>query len=122
MILVNFARKFRANVPRFESIGRPIERRLVVLDSTWFEPLRFACEVQSVIAMRLLRLAQGGPQAAAEASLMITEKIGAFADAEAALANALCAGEGLIAAAERAYAPVRRCVDANCIRLTCAVA
>jgi hypothetical protein len=83
----------------------------------WREPLRFVCEVQRVIALRLVRLAQGGPQAAAEGSLMITEKIGAFADAEAALAGALCAGEDFVAAAERAYAPVRRCVHANCVRL-----
>ena len=61
--------------------------------NAWAETLRFACEVQSVVSMRLLRMAQGGPQAAAEAELMIAEKIAAFADAEAAIAQALSAGE-----------------------------
>ena len=44
----------------------------------WAETLRFACEVQSVVSLRLLRMAQGGPQAAAEAELMIAEKIAAL--------------------------------------------
>ena len=57
--------------------------------NAWAEMLRFACEVQSVVSQRLLRMAQGGPQAAAEAELMIAEKIAAFADAEAAIAQAL---------------------------------
>ena len=53
----------------------------------WFESMRFACEVQGVISMRLMRMAQGGPDAAVEANLMIAEKIDAFADAEVALAQ-----------------------------------
>ena len=88
----------------------------------WAESIRFVCEVHGVISMRLLRLAQGGPQAAAEANLMVTEKIAAFADAEAALANALLAGEDLVVAAERAYAPVRSRVHANSHRLAHAMA
>jgi len=88
----------------------------------WAESIRFACEVQGVISMRLLCLVQGGPQAAAEANLMVAEKIAAFADAEAALAHALLAGEDLMAAAERAYAPVRSRVQANSHRLALAMA
>ncbi len=88
----------------------------------WLESMRFACEVQGVISMRLARLAQGGPQAAAEADRMIAEKINAFADAEVALAKALAGGEGILVAAERAYAPVRRCVHANSRRLSRAMA
>lgn len=83
----------------------------------WVEILRFVCEVQGVISMRLVRLAQGGPQAAAEARLMVEEKVAAFADAEAALAQALFAGEDFFVAAERAYAPVRSRVQANSSRL-----
>ena len=86
------------------------------------ETLRFACEVQNVISMRLMRISQGGPQAAAEAQLMIAEKIEAFADAEAAIAQALSGGEGIMVAAERGYAPLRRCVGANSSRLARAVA
>ena len=86
--------------------------------NTWLESVRFACEVQGVISMRLVRLAQGGPQAAAEAQQMIAEKLDAFADAEAALVEALARGEDLMVAAEHAYAPVRRCVRANSRRLS----
>ena len=95
-----------------------------MLDSTnaWIETLRFACEVQGVVSMRLARLAQGGPQAELEARLMVDEKLAAFADAEAAIAKALFAGEGLMVAAERAYAPIRRCVGANSSRLARATA
>jgi hypothetical protein len=85
--------------------------------NAWLESVRFACEVQGVISMRLVRLAQGGPQAAAEARQMIAEKLDAFADAETALIAALARGEDLMVAAEHAYAPVRRCVHANSRRL-----
>jgi hypothetical protein len=90
--------------------------------NNWLEAVRFACEVQGVISMRLAQLAQGGPQASAEADRMIAEKFDAFADAEVALLNALAHGEGLLVAAERAYAPVRRRVSANSRRLAYAVA
>jgi hypothetical protein len=83
----------------------------------WIETLRFACEVQGVVSMRLARLAQGGPQAELEARRMIAEKFDAFVDVEAAIATALAHGEGLSAAADRAYAPVRRRVHANSRRL-----
>lgn len=85
--------------------------------NTWIESVRFACEVQGVISMRLARLAQGGPDAAVEANLMIAEKFDALADAEAAIAKALSDGEGFLVAAERAYAPVRHRVHENSSRL-----
>jgi hypothetical protein len=72
--------------------------------------------------MRLLRISQGGPQATAEAQLIIAEKIEAFADAEAAIAQALSAGEGFMVAAERGYALLRRRVGANSSRLARAMA
>ena len=83
----------------------------------WIEPLRFACEVQNVVTMRLLLLAQGGPQAAEEAQVMVAEKFAALAAAEIAAAEALLAGKGLMIAAERAYAPVCRRVYDNGDRL-----
>ena len=84
--------------------------------------LEFACEVQDVVSLRLARLAEGGPQAAAEAQQMIAEKLDALADAEVAMLRALSDGEGLLAASERAYAPVRRRVHANHRRLMKAMA
>ena len=83
----------------------------------WIECVRFACEVQGVISMRLARLAQGGPEAAMEAQQMIAEKIDAFVESDAAITKALTDGEGFMVAAERAYAPVRRRVWANSQRL-----
>ena len=88
----------------------------------WLESLRFACEVQGVVAMRLARLAQGGPQAAAEADRMIAEKLDALADAEVALLDALVQGEGLMIAAARAYQPLRRRVHDNSLRLAATTA
>ena len=88
----------------------------------WLESVRFACEVQGVISMRLMRLAEGGPQAAVEAHRMIAEKLDAFAESETALVDALAEGASLMAAAERAYAPMRRCVHANSRRLSGAMA
>ena len=88
----------------------------------WLESVRFACEVQDVVTMRLARLVEGGPQATVEAERMIAEKLDAFADAEVAMLRALADGEGLMAATERAYAPVARRVHANHCRLTQAMA
>ena len=90
--------------------------------NAWLESVRFAFEVQGVVSMRLMRMAQGGPQAAVEAHQMIAEKLEAFADAEAALTQAFAGGESFMVAAERAYAPVRRCVHANSLRLSGAMA
>lgn len=86
------------------------------LDS-WIEAMRFACETQSVVALRLARIAEGGPLAEAETRRMIAEKTDALIDAEVAALNALADGEGLLTAAERAYGPVRRRVHANSRRL-----
>jgi len=85
--------------------------------NTWFDSICFACEMQAVISVRLVHLAQGGPQAAAEANRMITEKIAAFADAEETLVSALAHGEGFLIAAERSYTSVRQRVRANSHRL-----
>lgn len=90
---------------------------MLELLNTWLESMRFACEMQAVISMRLVHLAQGGPQAAAEANRTIAEKIDAFADVAAALVNALARGEGFPIAAERSYTSVRQRVRANNRRL-----
>jgi hypothetical protein len=89
--------------------------------SPWLESMRFACEVQAVVAMSLMFLAQGEPEAEVEARLMVAEKVAAFADAEAALAKALFAGENIMVAAEHAHAPVRSRVHANNDRLEHAI-
>jgi hypothetical protein len=57
-------------------------------------------EAQSVIALRMLRLAAGGVRAEAEASRMVTEKIMASGEAQMAAAMAAMGGhkEHVIAA------------------------
>jgi hypothetical protein len=85
--------------------------------NTWLEAVRFSADVQRVMALRMMRLASGGPLAVTEAQRMISEKIVAFESAQVAIATALATGGGLYAATAEAYAPYRRCVRANCIRL-----
>lgn len=74
---------------------------------TWLDSICLACEVQVVISVRLVYLMQGGPHAVAEANRMVSEKLEAFADAQAALINALVSGEGLPIAVQRSCASVR---------------
>jgi hypothetical protein len=83
----------------------------------WLEAVRFTCEAQGVISARLMLFASGAPNAAEEATRMISEKIVAFADAGIAAEQALADGLGIYTAAERAYAPLQRCVHANSGRL-----
>lgn len=85
--------------------------------STWFEAARFGTEAQLVIALRMMRLALGGPIAVAEARQMILEKVSALEELQTAVMTALATGNGLYAAAVGAYAPYQRRVRVNCVRL-----
>jgi len=84
----------------------------------WIEAVRFTCEAQGVISVRLMLFASGAPNAADEARRMIAEKIDAFSAAGKAAERALADGLGICAAAERAYAPLRDRVRANSVRLS----
>jgi hypothetical protein len=84
----------------------------------WIDASRFAFDAQSVIALRMMRLASGGPRAAAETQLMIAEKVGALAAAQLAGALALASGKSTGTAAKRAMTPVRQRVRANRRRLS----
>jgi hypothetical protein len=84
---------------------------------SWLEAVRFTCEAQGVISARLMLFASGAPNAAAEAERMISEKITAFSQAQIAAERALADGLGIYAAAEKAYQPLRHCVQANSNRL-----
>ena len=85
--------------------------------SNMIETMRFTCEAQGVISARLMLFASGAPNAAEEATRMISEKIVAFTDAGIAAERALADGLSFYAAAERAYSPLQRCVHANSDRL-----
>ena len=85
--------------------------------NTWLEVVRFSADVQRVMALRMMRLASGGPLAVTEARRMISEKVVDFEASQVAIVTALATGNDLYAATAEAYAPYRRCVRANCLRL-----
>ncbi|MBV8576942.1 MAG: hypothetical protein JOZ58_18130 [Acetobacteraceae bacterium] len=66
-----------------------------------FASARLALDAQDVIALRLAKLALGGPEAEREASLMVSEKYKAFADSQWLIVRAALRGN-----AERAPASV----------------
>jgi hypothetical protein len=84
----------------------------------WFEAASLALEAQGVIAMRLVKIAAGGPAADAECQLMVAEKFAACAAAHGAATAALASGRSFQDAAALALVPVRREVRANHRRLS----
>jgi len=53
---------------------------------TWLDAATLGIEMQRVVALRLMKIAAGGPAAQVEASRMVTEKAAAFAEAATMLA------------------------------------
>jgi hypothetical protein len=86
--------------------------------SDWIAVAGLALEAQGVIAMRLMKIAAGGPEADAEYECMVTEKFAAASAAQAAATAALASGQSFEAAARSALAPIRRRVRANLRRLS----
>jgi hypothetical protein len=88
----------------------PRSRKRVPGFSEWYGLAMLGLESQQVIALRMLRLAQGGPAAQAEASRMWPEKLAAAAHA----------GERLIKgdSSAKLIAGYRRKVRANARRLS----
>jgi hypothetical protein len=81
-----------------------------------FDVVKLGVESQTVVALRLMKLAQGGYAAADEACLMVTEKVGAAFIAPLHLASdAFATGPD---AARRTTAVLRRKVRANQRRLS----
>ena len=80
------------------------------------DSLRLSAEAQGVIALRMMTLASGGPAAAAEAELMVAEKLRAAAETQAQVFTSVLTGSGHLAPA-RAVAAYRRKVRANRRRL-----
>ena len=89
----------------------------MLLWQPWLDAMRFGFEVQSVIALRLLKFATGGAGSGAESTRMVTEKVEALADAQTAGAVALAQGKSMRAATKRAMTPIKRSVRANHRRL-----
>jgi len=84
----------------------------------WTDACQVGLDAQQVIAMRLIRISAGGASAEAECGRMVSEKVCAAVDAQAAGAIALVDGKGLGAAAMAALAPVKQAVRANHSRLS----
>jgi hypothetical protein len=75
-------------------------------------------EAQSVIALRMLRLAAGGARAEAEASRMVTEKVMAAGEAQMAAAMAAMGGDKEHVIAAKALNVYGKRVRANRRRLS----
>ena len=80
--------------------------------------VQMGVEAQSVIALRMLRLATGGARMEAEASRMVTEKVAAAAEAQAVAAVSALSGGSPHVAASKALRVVKKRVRANKRRLS----
>lgn len=78
---------------------------------------QLGAEANSVIALRLMKLAGGGPSAAAEVQLMVSEKIQAALEVQGKLAAGVLTGAAAHVGPTRAVAHYRRKVRANRRRL-----
>jgi hypothetical protein len=83
-----------------------------------FKTMQLGLEAQSVIALRMMRLASGGASAKAEMSRMMIEKGSAFAEAQVAATAAVMAGRKDHVVASKALKVVRKRVKANKRRLS----
>jgi hypothetical protein len=80
--------------------------------------VQMGVEAQSVIALRMLRLATGGARMEAEASRMVTEKVAAAAEAQAVATVSTLSGVSPHVAASKALRVVKKRVRANKRRLS----
>jgi hypothetical protein len=90
--------------------------------NAWFalssETARLGFEAQRVIAIRMMRLAGGGAKAKAESRRMVSEKIAAFAEAQAAAAAVMAEGGDHHRAAKKVLGIYKKRVRSNTRRLT----
>jgi hypothetical protein len=84
----------------------------------WMDAVKFNLEVQSVVSMRLMKIAAGGAEGGAEYTRMVHEKAEAAVDAQTAGGLALANGRSIKAAAKAAMVPVKKRVRANRKRLS----
>ncbi len=99
-----------------------VRARETIVYNPWlalsFKVAQLGWDAQSVMALRLLRLAGGGARGQAEASRMAAEKIAAVAEAQAAVAAAVIAGRNNHVIAGKALGVFRKRVRANKRRLS----
>ncbi len=83
-----------------------------------FKTMAMGMEAQSVIALRLMRLAAGGARGQSEARRMVAEKMTALVEAQTAATASLMTGGKHHVAAGKALNAVRKRVRANKRRLS----
>lgn len=83
-----------------------------------FKTIQLGFEMQSVIALRMMRLAAGGASGQAEANRMIAEKIAAAGEVQAAAVSALMMGRKNEAVAGKMLRVLKKRVRANKRRLS----
>lgn len=81
-----------------------------------FDAMRLSAEAQTVIALRMMKLAAGGAAADAEARRMVAEKVGAAAELQTKIIVAAMTGAAVTPAAAMNH--YRRKVSANRRRLS----
>lgn len=74
-------------------------------------------EAQRVMALRLMRMAVGGARGQAEAQRMVTEKMAAFVEAQAAVVAGAIEGNGVGRLGKKALGPYKKRVRSNARRL-----
>jgi hypothetical protein len=75
------------------------------LIKAWMDAAKFSFDVQSVVAMRLMKIAAGGATGAAESTRMVREKAEASVAALTAGSLALAKGRSVKAATKAAMGP-----------------
>ena len=81
------------------------------------DALRLVTEANTVVALRMMKIAGGGASAAAEAQLMVSEKIQAALEVQGQLAVGAMTGAAAYVVPSKAIALYRRKVRANRRRL-----
>jgi hypothetical protein len=82
------------------------------------QTIQLGVEAQSVIALRMMRLAAGGARGRAEATRMVAEKVGALAEAQTAAAAAILTGRRQKVVAGKILTAYKKRVGANRRRLS----
>ena len=80
-----------------------------------FKTIELGIEAQSVIALRMMRLAAGGARGRAEATRMVAEKVGALAEAQTAAAAAILTGRREKVVAGKVLNAYKKRVGANTV-------
>src|SRR4051812_13532564 len=92
------AKAERKDPPPLIMPRRNIGRWRMWFMKAWMDTVKFNLEVQSVVSMRLMKIAAGGTKVEAESTRMVQEKVEAAIAAQTAGAVALAKGRGVAAA------------------------